>query len=303
MKLSVNQATVKRASVPEVVDACARHGVEGVGLWREPVHEHGVERTAALVRQAGLTVSSLCRGGFFTGADQRLDDNRRAIDEAAALGAQCLVLVPGGVQGRDLAGARDRVAGALEVLAPHAADAGVRLALEPMHPVFCADRGVVSTLAQALELAAPHAAVGVVVDALHVWWDPALAASVAAAGADILSYQVCDWVTPLPADVLLGRGLPGDGHIDLVGLTSLVRAAGYAGFVEVEVFNEAVWELPADRVVAELVKRHATGWGPVVDGGHDRLPATPWRDDPSPTGDRPAPRRARGGPGPRRSPL
>ncbi|GAA1304928.1 sugar phosphate isomerase/epimerase family protein [Saccharothrix xinjiangensis] len=275
MKLSVNQATVKRASVPEVVDACARHGVEGVGLWREPVREHGLARTAELVRRAGLTVSSLCRGGFFTGADQRLDDNRRAIDEAAALGARCLVLVPGGVSGRDLAGSRARVADALGALAPYAAEAGVRLALEPMHPVFCADRGVVSTLAQALELAGPHDGVGVVVDALHVWWDPALASSVAAAGPDVLSYQVCDWITPLPADVLLGRGLPGDGHIDLVGLTSLVGAAGYTGFVEVEVFNEAVWELPAGDVVAELVKRHATGWEPVVDGGHDRLPATP----------------------------
>ncbi|WP_367137436.1 sugar phosphate isomerase/epimerase family protein [Saccharothrix sp. HUAS TT1] len=277
MKLSLNQATVKRASVPEVVDACARNGIGAVGLWREPVAEHGLERTAALVASAGLEVSSLCRGGFFTGYDQRLDDNRRAIDETAALGARCLVLVPGGVPDRDLPAARGRVASALEVLAPYAEAAGVRLALEPMHPMFCADRGVVSTLAQALELAAPHpdSVVGVVVDALHVWWDPALAVDVARAGSRIHSYQVCDWVTPLPADVLLGRGLPGDGHIDLVGLTALVAAAGYTGHVEVEVFNEEVWARPADEVAAELVRRHATGWEPVVDGGHDRLPVTP----------------------------
>ncbi|MGM1062474.1 sugar phosphate isomerase/epimerase family protein [Saccharothrix sp. Mg75] len=277
MRLSLNQATVKRASVPEVVEVCARHGIGGVGLWREPVAEFGPARTAALVRSAGLTVSSLCRGGFFTGHDQRLDDNRRAIDEAAALGARCLVLVPGGVPDRDLVAARGRVASALAVLAPYAASAGVRLAVEPMHPVFCADRGVVSTLAQAVELAAPHPpeVVGVVVDALHVWWDPALAASVASAAPRIASYQVCDWVTPLPADVLLGRGLPGDGHIDLVGLTGLVAAAGYDGFVEVEVFNEEVWARPADAVAADLVRRHATGWEPVVDGGHDRLPVSP----------------------------
>ncbi|MEU4442863.1 sugar phosphate isomerase/epimerase family protein [Actinosynnema sp. NPDC050801] len=277
MRLSLNQATVKRASVPEVVDVCVRNGIGAVGLWRDPVAEHGLERTAALVASAGLTVSSLCRGGFFTGFDQRLDDNRRAIDETAALGAQCLVLVPGGVPDRDLVAARGRVASALEVLAPYAEAAGVRLALEPMHPVFCADRGVVSTLAQALELAAPYpsSVVGVVVDALHVWWDPALAADVRRAGPRIHSYQVCDWVTPLPADVLLGRGLPGDGHIDLVGLTALVADAGYAGFVEVEVFNEEVWARPFDAVAAELVRRHATGWEPVVDGGHDRLPITP----------------------------
>lgn len=277
MRLSLNQATVKRASVPEVVDVCVRHGIPAVGLWRDPVAEHGLERTASLVASAGLEVSSLCRGGFFTGVDQRLDDNRRAIDETAALGAQCLVLVPGGVPDRDLVAARHRVASALEVLAPYAAEAGVRLALEPMHPVFCADRGVVSTLAQALELAAPYPAsvVGVVVDALHVWWDPALAADVRRAGPRIHSYQVCDWVTPLPADVLLGRGLPGDGHIDLVGLTSLVTGTGYAGYVEVEVFNEEVWARPFDAVAADLVRRHASGWQPVVDGGHDRLPVTP----------------------------
>ncbi|MFI9010717.1 sugar phosphate isomerase/epimerase family protein [Actinosynnema sp. NPDC053489] len=277
MRLSLNQATVKRASVPEVVDVCARHGIPAVGLWRDPVAGHGLRRTASLVASAGLEVSSLCRGGFFTGRDPRLDDNRRAVDEAAALGARCLVLVPGGVPDRDLVAARARVASALEVLAPYAEQAGVRLAVEPMHPVFCADRGVVSTLGQALELAAPYppSVVGVVVDALHVWWDPALAADVRRAGPRIASYQVCDWITPLPADVLLGRGLPGDGHIDLVGLTALVAGTGYTGHVEVEVFNKEVWARPFDAVAAELVRRHATGWEPVVDGGRDRLPVTP----------------------------
>ncbi|MBB5804637.1 sugar phosphate isomerase/epimerase [Saccharothrix ecbatanensis] len=278
MKLSLNQATVKRASVPEVVDVCVRNGIPAVGLWRDPVAEYGLERTAALVASAGLEVSSLCRGGFFTGLDQRLDDNRRAIDETAALGgSSVLVLVPGGVPDRDLVAARARVASALEVLAPYAEAAGVRLALEPMHPMFCADRGVVSTLAQALDLAEPYpsSVVGVVVDALHVWWDPALAVEVKRAGPRIHSYQVCDWVTPLPADVLLGRGLPGDGHIDLVGLTSLVTDAGYTGYVEVEVFNEDVWARPYDSVAADLVRRHESGWKPVVDGGHDRLPVTP----------------------------
>ncbi|NUT90686.1 MAG: sugar phosphate isomerase/epimerase [Saccharothrix sp.] len=263
VRLSLNQATIKRATVAEAVDVCVRHGIGSIGLWREPVAEHGLDKTARLVEEAGLRVSSLCRGGFFTGVDQReaLADNRKAIDEAAALRADCLVLVPGGVPGRDLIGARQRVVDALEVLAPYASDAGVRLAIEPMHPVFCADRGVVSTLGQALDLASPFPAdvVGVVVDALHVWWDPDLPAQVARAGERIFSYQVCDWITPLPPDVLLGRGLPGDGHIDLPWLTGLV-APFYSGDVEVEVFNADVWAADFSAVAADVVRRHATGW-------------------------------------------
>ncbi|MFI9814715.1 sugar phosphate isomerase/epimerase family protein [Saccharothrix variisporea] len=263
MRLSLNQATIKRATVAEAVDVCVRHGIGSIGLWREPVAEHGLDKTARLVEEAGLRVSSLCRGGFFTGVDQReaLADNRKAIDEAAALKADCLVLVPGGVSDRDLIGARARVADAVAVLAPYAADAGVRLAIEPMHPVFCADRGVVSTLGQALDLAAPFPAdvVGVVVDALHVWWDPDLPAQITRAAGRIFSYQVCDWITPLPADVLLGRGLPGDGHIDLPWLTGLV-APFYSGDVEVEVFNADVWAADFSEVAADVVRRHAAGW-------------------------------------------
>ncbi|MEJ2855867.1 MULTISPECIES: sugar phosphate isomerase/epimerase family protein [unclassified Saccharothrix] len=269
MRLSLNQATVKRATVAEAVDVCVRHGIGSIGLWREPVAEFGLDKTARLVGEAGLRVSSLCRGGFFTGVDQReaLADNRKAIDEAAALGADCLVLVPGGVPDRDLIGARRRVADALAVLAPYAAESGVRLAIEPMHPVFCADRGVVSTLGQALDLASefPAEVVGVVVDALHVWWDPDLPAQVERAAGRIFSYQVCDWITPLPADVLLGRGLPGDGHIDLPWLTALV-APYYSGDVEVEVFNADVWAADFSAVAADLVRRHASGWQPVAAG-------------------------------------
>lgn len=260
MRLSLNQATIKRATVAEAVDVCVRHGIGSIGLWREPVAEHGLDKTARLVEEVGLRVSSLCRGGFFTGVDQReaLADNRKAIDEAAALRADCLVLVPGGVPGRDLIGARQRVVDALEVLAPYASDAGVRLAIEPMHPVFCADRGVVSTLGQALDLASPFPAdvVGVVVDALHVWWDPDLPAQVARAGERIFSYQVCDWITPLPADTLLGRGMMGDGHVDFAAFTRSVAAAGYAGDVEVEIFHADVWAAPGADVLATLARRY-----------------------------------------------
>ncbi len=189
-----------------------------------------------------------------------LDGNRQAIDEAAQLRAACLVLVVGGLPpgSRDLAGARARVAEALEELVPYARQRAVRLALEPLHPLFCAERSVLSTLAQALALAGRFAAsdVGVVVDAYHVWWDPGLGEQLALAGPRIASLQVCDWITPLPADVLLGRGMMGDGHIDLPGLSSAVDQAGYRGDVEVEIFNSGIWNSDPERVLTTLCHRY-----------------------------------------------
>ncbi len=228
-----------------------------------------------MVADSGLRVSSHCRGGFFTlpdgaGRTAALDDNRRAIDETAALAAAgapgsapVLVLVAGGLPdgSKDLVGARSRVSDALADLVPHALDAGVRLAVEPLHPMYCADRAVVSTLAQALDLAAPFpaAAVGVVVDTFHVWWDPALETSVARAGAAgrIASFQVCDWTTPIAADPLLSRGVMGEGHVDFGPVTAAVTAAGWTGDVEVEIFNQAVWDAPAPEVVDRVVRAFA----------------------------------------------
>ncbi|MDA0634237.1 sugar phosphate isomerase/epimerase [Nonomuraea sp. MCN248] len=282
MSLSLNQWTTRRWSLPEAVDGCARHGLEAVGLWREKVAETGLARSAKLVREAGLRVSSLCRGGFLTagglpGEEGRrafaaaLEDNRRAVDEAADLGAACLVMVVGGLPGvppgeppaagfsRDVAGARERVAEALASLAPYAGERGVRLALEPLHPVYCPDRAVLSTLGQALDLALayPPEQVGVVVDTFHVWWDPALREQIARAGRRIASYQVCDYLHPLPADVLLGRGMMGDGVIDFPPISRAVAAAGYTGDVEVEIFNADVWAADPDEVVALMKERHA----------------------------------------------
>jgi sugar phosphate isomerase/epimerase len=211
-------------------------------------------------------VSSLCRGGFFTDDEPTsyaaaLAENRLAIGEAAALGAACLVLVPGGLPpgSRDLAAARRTVVAALAELVPDATRAGVRLAIEPMHPIFAADRGVISTLAQALDIAEqfPADRVGVVVDSYHVWWDPDVLAQVSRAGARIFSYQVCDWITPLPADTLLGRGMMGDGHIDFGPLTAAVAAADYTGDVEVEIFNADIWATPGHEVLATMSERHS----------------------------------------------
>ena len=271
-RLSVNQATVKHASLAEAIAALTAAGVEAIGTWREPVADVGLDEAVRMVRDSGLRVSTHCRGGFFTladGAERRLamDDNRRAIDETAALAGAgapgsrpVLVLVAGGLPtgSKDLGAARARVADALTELVPHALDAGVQLAVEPLHPMYAADRAVVSTLAQALDLAAPFPAeaVGVAVDTFHVWWDPALESSIARAGAAgrIATYQVCDWVTPLAADPLLSRGYPGDGHIDFGPIGAAVAAAGYTGDVEVEIFNQSVWDTAPAVVVDRVVR-------------------------------------------------
>ncbi len=265
-RLSLNQATTKYWPLEDVVAASAAGGLEWIGLWREPVQDYGVERSAKLVADAGLRVSSLCRGGFFTatdsaGRERSLDDNRRAVDEAAALGTEVLVLVSGGLPegSRDLDGTRAMVRDGLAELAPYAGERGVRLAVEPLHPMFCSDRCVVSSLSGALDLAEqfPVEQVGVVVDAYHVWWDADVYRQIARAGRRIASYQVCDWVVPLPADVLLGRGMVGDGAIELRRLREACDAAGYDGPIEVEIFNESLWNSPGQDVLDTCLARYA----------------------------------------------
>ncbi|TQJ22994.1 sugar phosphate isomerase/epimerase [Micromonospora sp. A202] len=251
-RFSFNQATAQRWPLPDVVAGCVDAGVPGIGLWREPVADHGLARSAKLVRDAGLTVTSLCRGGFFSTDDWRAQ-NLLAIEEAATLGAPELVLVSGGLPpgSRDIDGARQRVADAIGELAPHAHAAGVRLAIEPLHPMFAADRCVIASLGQALDIAERFdpTVVGVVVDAYHVWWDDTVYAQIARAGSRIAAFQVCDWVTPLPEGVLLGRALPGDGCIELRRLREAVDAAGYGGPIEVEVFSAEVWARPGAEVL------------------------------------------------------
>ncbi len=264
-RLSLNQKTTNRWTVAEAVAGCTRAGLPAIGLWREPVRATGVASAARMVADAGLRVSSLCRAGFLTAADstqrgRALDDNRRAVDEAAALGTDSLVMVVGGLPegSRDLVGARGRVADGIGVLAPYAGECGVRLALEPMHPIYCADRGVLCTLGQALDLAEqfPVDQVGVVVDSFHVWWDPEVLSQIARAAGRICSFQVSDWITPLPPDALLSRGMMGDGHIDFTALRQAVDAAGYRGDIEVEIFNADVWAADPDQVVATLARRY-----------------------------------------------
>ncbi|MFC4857965.1 sugar phosphate isomerase/epimerase family protein [Actinophytocola glycyrrhizae] len=259
---SFNQATAKYWPLVDAVKGCAAAGVRYVGLWREPVREYGLDRSSALVRDAGLTVTSLCRGGFF-GADDWFDDNRRALDECAALGAPALVLVCGGLSGRPLAEARSRVAAGLEALVPHALEVGVTLAVEPMHPMFAADRSVVASLAGALELCAPYpaAVVGITLDTYHVWWDEQVLPLIEANGDRIACFQLADWVVPLPADVLVGRGLPGTGHVDFAPLVEAVLATGYDRPIEVEVFDEALWNRPGADVLRDTIAAYESVMG------------------------------------------
>jgi sugar phosphate isomerase/epimerase len=269
-RLSLNQATVKSLTLTQTLDLCLRHEIRAVGLWRDRVAELGLAESAAAVRRSGVHVSSLCRGGFFTHPDAgargaAMADNRAAIEEAAALGADALVLVSGGlVPGRrDLGLARRMIADAVGELVPRAQELGVRLGIEPLHPMFCADRCVIVRLSDAVDLALlfPAGAVGVVVDTYNVWWDSGLAAGIARAHGRIVSYQLGDWVSPLPADAVLGRGHLGDGCIDFGPVTRQVLAAGYAGYAEVEIFNQEVWDAPADETASTVKARFAAVLG------------------------------------------
>jgi sugar phosphate isomerase/epimerase len=254
-RLSFNQATAERASLPEVIEACARHGVPGISIWRHKLAETGVERAARQLRDAGLWVSSVCRGGMFpalTPAERaaRLDDNRRAIDDAATLGAEVLVLVCGAAADRDIGAARAMVADGIAAIAPYALERGVRLGIEPLHPAFAAERSCITTMREARliseQFAAPN--VGVVVDVYHVWWDPERAEEIARLGGRIAGYHVNDWLVPVK-NVLMNRGMMGDGVIELRRIRGEIERAGYLGPIEVEIFNESIWERPLDELV------------------------------------------------------
>ncbi len=262
--ISINSMTVKAWSLVELAEGCARAGIGAISPWRDIVQACGVERAGRVIRTHGLTVTGLCRGGMFTAADEAgrraaLDDNRRAVDEAAGIGAQCLVLVVGGLPkgSRDIAGARRQVRDGLLALLPHARQAGVPLAIEPLHPMYAADRACVSTLAQAIDLCDELGeGTGVVVDTYHVWWDPDLARQIARAGRRIVAYHVNDWLVPT-TDLLLDRGMMGDGVIDLRSIRAMVEAAGYRGHCEVEILSaERWWKRDPAEVLRTCIERH-----------------------------------------------
>jgi sugar phosphate isomerase/epimerase len=261
-RLSLNQMTTERWSVQQAADGCARAGIPFIGLWRHKVAETGLRQSARVVRDAGLRVSSLCRGGMFPAAtaaerQARIEDTRRAVDEAAELGTDVLVLVCGPAPDRDLEAAREMVRDAIEALVPYAQERGVRLGIEPLHPMFAGDRSVIVTLAQALDIAEQFAPreVGVIIDVYHVWWDPPVMEQIARSAGRVLGFHVNDWLVP-PPDVLLGRGMMGDGVIEIRRLRDAVDRAGYNGAIEVEIFNQSIWDSPGDEVLARMCQRY-----------------------------------------------
>lgn len=264
--LSLNTITVReRWGLVDCIEGCIRHGIGGISPWRDKLAECGVDEAARRLADTDLVVTGLCRGGMFPAADAAaraaaLDDNRRAVDDAVAIDAQCLVLVVGGMPegSRDLAGAREQVRDGIAALLEYSRPAGMPLAIEPLHPMYAADRACVNTMAQANDLCDELGddGLGIACDLYHVWWDPELAAEITRAGVKrLLAFHVCDWLVPTN-DLLLDRGMPGDGVVDIRGIRAMVEAAGYNGFCEVEILSKRWWEEDPDTVLETLVERH-----------------------------------------------
>jgi len=241
--LSLNTATTRKQwGLAQAIDGCVRHDIRGISPWRDQVAAMGLKNAASSIRSSGLTVTGLCRGGFFTAKAWR-DDNRRAIEEAHALGAQCLVLVVGSLPpgSKDLGAARETVKNSISEILPDARKAGMPLAIEPLHPMQAAERACINTLEQALDVCDEMGeGIGIAVDVYHVWWDPKLEQQIKRAGKRILAYHICDWLVPT-RDLLSDRGMMGDGVIDLPRIRGWVEGAGYSGFHEVEIFSELDW--------------------------------------------------------------
>jgi sugar phosphate isomerase/epimerase len=260
-RLSINHYSIRQWDLFELIEGCRKAQISTVGLWRDKVNVIGLKAAKQLVDEAKIAISSLCRGGFFpyTSDQERIKtiaDNQQAVDEAAALGSPLLVLVCGGLTSAGLERDREMVLEGIAGLAPYAKAREVKLGIEPLHPMFTADRSVISTLGQANDLANhfPPDTVGVVIDAYHVWWDPNVYHEIERAGPRIFSFHVSDWLVPPPA-FLNGRGLMGDGCIDFRKLTTAITKAGYDGPIEVEIFNEQLWYLPGEEALALIKKR------------------------------------------------
>lgn len=268
-RLSINQICVlPQWSLAQAIEGLARHGVPAISVWREKLHEIGVAEAKKSIDGAGLAVSGLCFAGLISSADaaeaaKARDDVRRAIDEAAGIGAACLVFLSGGVDARDkdLAATRARVLDGLVRLADHARQAGVVVAIEPLHPMACATRSVLTTLKLAndwCDALQAEDAFGITVDAYVTWWDPELPGEIARAGKRIRAFHVSDWLVDTQ-DLRLDRGMPGDGVIDLPSIRRMVEAAGYTGHVEVEIMSARNWwKRDPDDVVRTIVARYAT---------------------------------------------
>ncbi len=275
--LSINTATLrKQLPLPAIVEACVARGIGAVCPWRDQVHTAGLAVVAKQVKAAGLSVSGYCRGGFFPAADATglraaLEDNRKAVDEAKALDAACLVLVVGSLPGalagkptsKDIGLARAQVLDGIAATLEYAKGVAMPLAVEPLHPMQAAERACINTLEHALDICdaldpGRTGALGVALDVYHCWWDPKLENQIARAGPKrMLAYHVCDWLVPT-RDLLNDRGMMGDGIVELRKIRALVEAAGYTGAIEVEIFSDHWWARPADEVLDTCIARYKT---------------------------------------------
>ena len=278
--LSINTATVRQSGgvelpLPDIIEACARRGIRAISPWRDQVAAAGLRTVSRLVKEHGLALSGYCRGGMFPATDAAgrkaaRDDNRRALDEARELNAACLVLVVGGLPGalagkaahKDIALARSQVSDGIGELLEDARPAGMPLAIEPLHPMYAADRACINTMEQALDVCDAldpqrTGALGVAVDVYHVWWDPKLEAQIARAGRErLLAFHVCDWLTPT-TDLLNDRGMMGDGVIEIPKIRGWMEDHGFAGFSEVEIFSRANWwQRRHQEVLDTCIARH-----------------------------------------------
>ena len=263
-RLSLNTATVSRQwNLEQAVSGCLRHGIGGIAPWRDKLHEAGVEAGARMIRESGLKVSGLCRGGWYTAegalTDAVIEDNKRAVDEAAAIGAACLVMVVGGLasESKDLVSARNIVTDGLAKTLDYARTLNMPIAIEPLHPMYAADRACVNTTAQALDICDQLGdGIGVALDVYHIWWDPDIQEQIQRAGQTrLLAFHLCDWLVPT-SDMLTDRGMMGDGVIDIAYYRDLVEAQGFEGLNEVEIFSaDNWWKRDPDDVLKEIISR------------------------------------------------
>ena len=278
--LSINTATVRKSrgqdlSLTEIIEACVRRDIQAISPWRDQVAAVGLNTVSKLVKTHGLKLSGYCRGGMFpaatpAGIAAADADNRQAVDEACELNATCLVLVVGGLPGalagqalhKNIALSRHQVFEGIEKLLAYAKSCNMPLAIEPLHPMYAADRACINTLEQALDVCdkldpTQSGALGVALDVYHVWWDPKLQQQIERAGKNrLLAFHVCDWLTPT-RDLLNDRGMMGDGVIDIPKIRGWVEAQGFNGFSEVEIFStENWWQRDHAEVLDTCIARH-----------------------------------------------
>jgi len=248
-KLCVHTITTKPWAIEEAMDHYAEAGVGGITVWRQWLDGRDIEKVGDQLRERNLEIVSLCRGGFFPAKttqdlESAIEDNRLAIREAASLGAPMIVLVCGAVPGQPLEDSRKQIADGIAAVLPLAEEHGIKLAIEPLHPVYADDRSAINTMASANAVCDElnHPLVGIAADVYHIWWDPDLEAQIKLTGEKnrLFGFHICDWMTPT-ADLLNDRGLMGEGCIDIPGIRAMVESAGFNGFNEVEVFSDRWW--------------------------------------------------------------